>query len=233
MKYFIHHKFIFVFAPIVLMVLCASISGNIFLDIVFKPLIVISLLVYLFVNEGHKKKAASFAVGGLVFSVFGDILLIFQEYHSSFFIGGLVSFLIAHLLYIAYYIRSSGEVGKTELKGKFVFFLLMLVYGAAFYALLYNTLGDLKFPVLIYTVVLIGMNIFALNRYGKADDKSFGLIMTGALLFTLSDSLLAVNKFLFSLPLAGVWIMVTYAAAQYFITEGIVSAAREMNSIKR
>lgn len=230
MKHFIRHKFIFVFAPIVLMVLCANITGTIFLDIVFKPLIVISLLVYLFVNGGHRKKAVVFAIGGLVFSVFGDVLLVFQGSHGLFFTGGLVSFLIAHLLYSVYYIRSSKQSEGKEVKGKFIFFLIILIYGAAFYSLLYNNLGNLRLPVLIYTTVLIGMNIFALNRYGKVDEKSFGFIMTGALFFTLSDSLLAVNKFLLPLPVAGVWIMLTYAAAQYFITEGVLHLSPTLSS---
>ncbi|MFY9307684.1 MAG: lysoplasmalogenase [Bacteroidia bacterium] len=225
MRNFIRHKFIFAFITIVLLVLLANITGNLFLDIVFKPLIVISLLVYLFASGGHKEKAARLAVGGLAFSCLGDVLLIFQGRHGLFFIGGLVSFLIAHLLYIAYYVRSSGSMPEKTLKGKYIYFLVILIYGTTFYTVLYNNLGDLRLPVAIYTAVLMGMNIFALNRYGRVNERSFIFVMTGALFFTLSDSLLALNKFLFPLPLAGLWIMITYSAAQYLITEGVVCSS--------
>lgn len=103
----------------------------------------------------------------------------------------------------------------------------MMLYGTIFYLLLYNNLGGLKVPVFVYTTVLISMNIFALNRFGKVNDKSFQLIMIGAICFALSDSLLALNKFLIPLPLAGVWILATYAAAQYFITQGVLSKSNK------
>jgi uncharacterized membrane protein YhhN len=224
MKDFSKNKFIFIFLLIVACVLYGSAINSLTLDIIFKPLIVISLLVHLFINNGHNRKAALFAIGGLLFSLMGDVLLIFQGSNPLFFMGGLISFLIAHLLYIVYYLRSADTTGNKELKGKFIFFILMLTYGAAFYTSLYKNLGDLKLPVLLYTSVLIAMNIFALNRYGKVNDKSFKLVMTGALFFTLSDSLLAFNKFFLTIPLAGVWILATYAAAQYFIMEGIMAS---------
>lgn len=63
-------------------------------------------------------------------------------------------------------------------------------------------------------------------------NKNAGLLMmTGALLFVISDSVLAINKFYQSFELAGVVIMLTYGIAQFFITEGgiryINSASKE------
>ena len=46
--------------------------------------------------------------------------------------------------------------------------------------------------------------------------------MTGALLFVLSDSVLAINKFYQSFEAAGVVVMTTYGLAQLFITEGAI-----------
>jgi uncharacterized membrane protein YhhN len=216
-------NFIVIFLLIVTFVLYANGVHNFLLNIIFKPLIVISLLIYLFVENGHKEKAVAFAIGGLFLSLVGDVLLIFEKQNALFFIGGLISFLIAHVLYIFYYLRSSGPVAIKKLKNKTVFVFLMVSYGIVFCLLLYNNLGALKVPVFIYTTVLISMNIFALNRYGKVNEKSFNLIMIGALCFAASDSLLAINKFLLPVPLAGVWILSTYAAAQYFITQGVLS----------
>lgn len=223
MKSFLKKNFLVLFISILALVFYANIVDSLMLHIIFKPLIVISLLVYLFMEDGHKEKAVAFAIAGLILSLLGDILLIFQGENPLFFIGGLISFLVAHVSYIFYYLRSSNTIAVKQLKGKPVFILMMVIYGIVFCLLLYNNLGGLKVPVFLYTAVLIGMNIFALNRYGKVNDTSFKLIMIGAICFALSDSLLAINKFLLPLPLAGVWILGSYAAAQYFITQGVLS----------
>ena len=223
MKTFIKKNFILFFLFIVAFVLYASGTNSFMLEIIFKPLIIISLLIYLFVQGGQQEKAVNFAIGGLLLSLFGDVFLLFQEQGPLFFIAGLISFLLAHISYIFYYLRSSESSAVKKLKYKTVFILLMVLYGIVFYFLLFTDLGGLKIPVFVYTTVLISMNIFALNRYGKVEENSFKLIMTGAVSFAISDSLLAVNKFLLPIPIAGVWILATYAAAQYFIIQGVLS----------
>jgi uncharacterized membrane protein YhhN len=210
------------FIGIVAMVLLANVTQSFTLYIIFKPLIVISLLVHLYFKGGNKAKAVIFAVIGLFLSLVGDVLLVFEGKNPLFFMGGLISFLIAHIFYIFYYSRSSEAVVTKELKGKNVFILLFVLYGIAICAILSDKLGPLRIPVFLYTSVLISMNIFALNRYGRVNDQSFQLIITGAIFFALSDNLLAVNKFMWQIPLAGVWIISTYAAAQYFITKGVL-----------
>ncbi len=212
-----------IFILIVAFVLFASSSHSFLLEIVFKPLIVVSLLVYLFVESGHKGKAVYYAISGLLLSLLGDVLLIFQEQHTLFFIGGLVSFLLAHVSYVLYYLRSSDLTAVKKLKNKILYILLMVIYGIVMYSMLYNNLGELAAPVFVYTSILISMNIFALNRYGKVNENSFNLILVGAIIFAVSDSLLAFNKFFLPIPLAGIWILSTYATAQYFIVQGILA----------
>jgi uncharacterized membrane protein YhhN len=53
--------------------------------------------------------------------------------------------------------------------------------------------------------------------------------IAGALLFVISDSLLAINKFYKPLPFAALFIMLTYCAAQYFIVRAFIHR-REKNS---
>jgi uncharacterized membrane protein YhhN len=48
------------------------------------------------------------------------------------------------------------------------------------------------------------------------------VMMFGALLFIISDSILAVNKFYSSFNYAGILIMLTYALAQLFIVMGVM-----------
>jgi len=62
----------------------------------------------------------------------------------------------------------------------------------------------------------------ALNRSGRVADISFKLVFVGSLLFLLSDSMIAFNKFHSDIPLAGFLIMITYIAAQYLIMRGLI-----------
>ena len=223
MKQFLNNYFPFLFLIIVAIVLYANATEHYLLDLIFKPLIVISLLVYLFIMNGIKRKAVVFAISGLILSSSGDVLLLFQKQNALFFMGGLISFLLAHVAYIFYYVRSSDVIAAKKLNAKLIFVLMLVLFGTVFYSILYNGLGGLKIPVFVYTVVLIGMNVSALNRYGKVNSKSFDLIMLGAICFLLSDSLLAFNKFYMPLPFGGILIMGTYAAAQYFIVKGVIA----------
>jgi uncharacterized membrane protein YhhN len=155
------------------------------------------------------------------------VLLLFQEQNSLFFILGLVSFLLAHVFFILYYVRSSGTPSPVKWKRKPLLMLLFVMYGLGFAAYLNPYLGALRVPVFAYAAVLVSMNISALNRFGKVAPDNFRLVIAGALFFTLSDSLLAVNKFVHPLPLAGIAIMITYALAQYLITRSTLTPVEE------
>ncbi len=76
--------------------------------------------------------------------------------------------------------------------------------------------------ITIYALSLILMSMMALNRSGRVGAMSFKLVFIGSLLFLLSDSMIAFNKFHSEIPLAGFLIMVTYIAAQYMIMRGLI-----------
>jgi uncharacterized membrane protein YhhN len=64
------------------------------------------------------------------------------------------------------------------------------------------------------------MGIKAIER--QTTHKSYSFVLIGAILFIISDSLIAINKFAYSIPLSGLWVMATYIAAQYLIVEGVL-----------
>jgi uncharacterized membrane protein YhhN len=160
-------------------------------------------------------------IGALFFSWFGDIFLMIPFNQSNFFILGLLSFLVAHILYIgAYQYRNHNQ--PSLFKSHPIYFLPFIIYVIALLMILMPYLGSMWVPVLVYALVLGSMGVFALNRYRKVNDKGFHFVFWGAVLFILSDSCIAMNKFLFegNLPFAGVFIMLTYIAGQYAIVEG-------------
>jgi uncharacterized membrane protein YhhN len=92
---------------------------------------------------------------------------------------------------------------------------------------LYPVLGDMRIPVVVYAVTITSMVLNALFRYGRTTATSFGLVMAGAILFMISDSILAINRFLDPVSHASGWVMLTYILAQYLIIRGLLSHPAE------
>lgn len=195
--------------------------------LVTKPALLLVLLGYYYFSVREQKGAPSFMVMlALVFSWGGDVLLMKQG--ELFFILGLVSFLIAHVFYIFVFRQFRNDDETSSLQGlqRIRFAFPVVLYGTGLVVVLYPTLGDLAIPVLIYAGVLTVMVLNALFRFGRTSSASFAFVFGGAILFMISDSLLAVNKFLEPVTLSGFWIMLTYIAAQFFIVTGLLKDSK-------
>jgi uncharacterized membrane protein YhhN len=195
------------------------------IHLIAKPLIVLGLIGHYYFQSTNRSFVFILA---LLFCWAGDVLLLFQG--EMFFIAGLISFLIGHVLYILCYRQFQFADKTKELLGpqKVRFSLPIVLYGTGLVVILFPVLGDLKIPVMIYALVLTLMVLNALLRYGKTSMRSFLFIFLGAILFMASDSMLAINRFLQPFAEAGVLVMITYCAAQFLIVEGML--AHEKNS---
>ncbi len=182
-----------------------------------KPLILVSLIVF-FAFRGNRlpRSVYSLMLLALFFSLLGDVFLLYD----SLFIMGLVSFLTAHILYCSIFLKKC----RKKQNGTFwSITVLLLSYGVTLFFILKDALGELQFPVIVYIIGIMGMAISAYGRKGGTNAISFNLVFLGALLFVASDSILALNKFMFPVPLSHFWVMGTYSAAQYFIVAGILN----------
>jgi len=166
-------------------------------------------------------------VAALLFSWAGDVLLLLESQKEIFFLLGLSSFLLAHIFYIVcfHHVRLREKVKSNP---------WLLVAVVIYYAVLINWLspylGDMKVPVRVYGIVISFMLMLAMHML-FIKNKIAGKSMTGgALLFVLSDSLLAINKFYQPFELAGILIMLTYGSAQFFIVKGVTSYIRSENT---
>ena len=180
------------------------------------PLVIIYLLVQIRLANSNLK---AWVILALFFSWAGDILLMFEERKPIFFLLGLSAFLIAQVFYIIFFhnIRM-----REYIRGNALFLLLVIVYYSILISVLSPYLGDMKLPVRIYGVVLSFMLMLAMHTMLGKNKKAGLWMMLGAILFVISDSLLALNKFLTAFNYAGIIIMVSYGFAQLFITEGAV-----------
>jgi len=155
---------------------------------------------------------------GLLISSAGDVFLRIDG--VGLFVQGLASFLIAHLCYVAVFVRLTER--PLALSGfKKVSIALLLIYGAALAAWLMPHLGAYTAPVLVYAVAITAMGVTSvMSGFSKP------WVALGAVLFILSDSAIAVDKFLFSVEGIGYFIWPSYYIGQLLIMTGIISAAR-------
>lgn len=197
----------------------------IWLSIAVKALI-IPLLIWLYLRfaRGHWNRFHSLIVTALVFSWIGDIMLQLTFFQESFFLVGLGSFLITQLIYMMAFFITPGK--NILFFRKSYLIVPVLLYGWGLLSLLSEGLGDMKLPVTVYTVIILSMLLAALNRELKVNRQSFLLVLAGAILFVLSDSMIAINRFAQSFELARIAIMSSYITAQYLIAIG---CARQYN----
>ncbi|MGW8317217.1 MAG: lysoplasmalogenase [Bacteroidales bacterium] len=207
---------------IVVIELCGRISGNIRMEYPVKPLIMIWMSAY-FLLHRRKPELTRPVLLAFFFSWLGDILLMFSDRDERFFFAGVGGFFLAQLSYIIIFTRYSESGGKGYLQKNLIVGFLFLGYVAGIFYLLNPGLEGVMKPVLlIYALSLIGMSMMALNRKGRVNRTSFLLVFIGSVLFVLSDSMIALDKFYRDIPLAGFWIMLTYIAAQYLILRGLL-----------
>ncbi|MGZ8510430.1 MAG: lysoplasmalogenase [Chitinophagaceae bacterium] len=186
----------------------------------FKPLIIIWLLAYFILQlSAFRSSLKKWVIAALLFSWMGDVLLMFQEDHPLFFLLGLSAFLAAHIFYILFFhfIRV-----KENVKSRWYIVVIVALYYFIIKKSLSPYLGEMKLPVSFYAVFISFMFMLALHIVFIKNKIAGGLIMTGALLFVISDSVLAINKFYQPFEMAGIVIMLTYGLAQLFITEGAI-----------
>lgn len=213
--------FILIFLTVSIGDLIAIGISNQQLQLICKPLILLSLIGYYLAAVETRSMVF---VRALFFSWVGDVLLLFSSGSELFFITGLIAFLISHLLFIQAYRQHRNSNVDKELLGtqKVRYALPIVLASTGLIVILFNSLGPLQIPVMAYALVLCLMVLTALFRYGRTNSQSFWMAFTGAVLFMISDSLLAINKFLSPIAGAGFMIMLTYIAAQYLIVSGLI-----------
>ncbi|KKD61523.1 hypothetical protein RN22_05210 [Grimontia sp. AD028] len=179
----------------------------------FKPL-TIALMMLIGMMGGEASSYTYLILAGLAFSLVGDIFLMLPK---DRFIPGLSSFLVAHILYsVAFW---------QQFEGPMVWWLPSLIGAASVivFLLLLPNLGPLLIPVGLYIAVIAqmawGAGEFWMNAQTQVAAHAFG----GALLFMVSDTVLAFDRFKGPFKTSVLLIMSTYFCAQGLITLSILS----------
>ncbi len=176
---------------------------------IFKPLTTLLIIGIAWMEAGAAPPLYRWLIlVGLIFCLGGDVFLMLP---AKYFIAGLVSFLIGHIFYIAAFV---GDGGFHPVLG---WLAPLLVYGVVIYRLLHSHLGKLRGPVIVYVLAILTMAWQALGRWSALDTTGALLAAGGAVLFVISDSVLALDRFRQPFAAARVIVLAAYWAAQWLI----------------
>jgi|WetSurMetagenome_2_1015567.scaffolds.fasta_scaffold00485_4 uncharacterized membrane protein YhhN len=194
--------------------------------LLLKALIIPVLIILLITNCGIElTNSHRLMFSGLFFSWAGDVILEFSKINGNLFIGGLVCFLLAHVMY---FIVFTITPGKNAIFGNRIYLLIpVILTGTGLIYYLWDDLDGMRLPVTVYAIVILTMLTGAINRLEKVNRTSFILVLGGAILFVISDSAIAVNKFSYKFESSGIVIMTTYIIAQYLIITGYIKQFSE------
>jgi len=164
------------------------------------------------------KRAPGLALA-LMLSAGGDYALAMRPVQ---FEAGIIFFGLAHLTYIALFLLMTGKVGMK--REGVVLAGALFVFGAAMWVWLSPGMGDLVVPASVYLGIIVVMAMAA----GLVNAPC--LILIGALLFVLSDSVLATRWFqgVFvaerGLDWGGAVVWISYYSAQVCLAMGIIAS---------
>jgi alkylglycerol monooxygenase len=202
---------------------CLSAVGILPWFMLFKPMVMALGIVYILFSaraastnqRSLSRLSIGLLLGAIAFSLGGDVFLMLP---GDYFISGLASFLIAHIFYIALFRQDSPWFANRAA------LLAALSVGCIMYAILWNHLPDLglKIAVACYVTVISVMVAQAIGRASQLHHTKAVWVAWAAGIFMLSDTLIAINKFLIPIPLADWWILTTYYAAQILIMHNIL-----------
>lgn len=161
---------------------------------VFKPiatLTVITIASLSLLSPGVSPVYSGIILAGLCLSLAGDLALMFPKNIKAFRVG-LACFLMAHLVYSVAFLQI-GHVNVNDILP----IIILLSASIAFFMLIRSGLDSMKVPVIAYVVIISVMVASAIIVFGS-DGVSFrtgSMVLLGALLFYISDLILAANRF--------------------------------------
>jgi len=177
-------------------------------NFVVKVIPALSLAVLAFIAVSGSRGKLLFI--SLLFCAAADIAL--ELASGKYFVVGLGLFLIAHIFFIITFYRDFKFTTS-----RIPVIILLIVYSMMMAFILTPSLKEMALPVYIYMTAITLMGIFASLRSAKNDFTLFG-----AIAFIVSDSIIAINKFMMPVPAADYAIMITYDLALFLIVYGFL-----------
>lgn len=185
-----------------------------FLTYFFKPLTILLVITIAFLKVPQINEEYRFLIIlGLVFSLIGDTFLMIKS--KDYFTFGLIFFLLAHLSYISA-IGSITDIDVQLLPTTSTLFILYL-----FVKYIFINVKKNRSYVVLYAIVLLTLFWLAGIKVNSEFSMNSFYIFMGVFLFTISDFILAYNKFTSKFWSAQIIILSTYYIAQLLLAYSI------------
>ncbi len=210
--------FLFLFFIVGILDLVAIVMGYTLLETIVKPMIMLSLMAVYFFST---KKMNLWYMLAMAFSFLGDVFLLDK---NGMFLYGIAAFLITQLVYIKIIY---GRLNLSSKKQKLLAILPFLLFFMVLIGILKENLNDLLIPVVVYGATISVMGMVALLNYLSKKSIENLILLVGASLFILSDSMIALNSFYQPKAFYGFTIMLTYILAQYFIYKYMILSKKD------
>lgn len=186
-----------------------------------KPLLMTILIIY-YVSVSKTKYPAMMLA--LITALLGDLFLLIDV--GNIFVVALFCFLIVHLMYTNIFKKQMDQIETIDWIGS----LSVVGSGILIGTYIIPQTGSLKVQVSIYICVIVLMAVMAILRNRQL--AGYVMVVIGALLFLVSDTVLAIDKFVTPFYLGNVIIMATYGLAQYFIVDGYIKGESTTPSVE-
>ncbi len=181
-----------------------------------KPLLMILLAVYvLYANVKMPRSFRIFLLLALFFSSLGDDLLLFE----NLFLPGLGSFFIAQVMYCIFFLKIRYSNLPVPLC-RYPYIFLNAAVIILFILFLLPYLGGLAIPVIAYSITLFFLVQCVLHAFHFRRQPTGWYALVGAMLFVISDAMIAVGKFYHPFPGGDILVMLTYGFAQWGLVYG-------------
>ncbi len=185
-----------------------------------KPLLMPLLLFYIYHKSiGKTTLKVLLLSGAILFLWFADIVLLSKS-SQSYFILRLGLLLTAQIIYILALRKASYQ----NLKWKWYHLVFIILFCALLFHYLLPVRG-ITVPSIIYKVSILSMVITARIRKEATSVQSYNLVLSGSVLFLISDFILIINAQITPLPYSPVFVISSYCVAQFLIVEGILKHA--------
>lgn len=181
------------------------------------PLISLTALAYV-AGGAFDRRTIALMVMAQLLGCTGDVFLIGDGF--PLFASGMAAFLAGHVFYLIIF---GGRSWKGLTLKQWIFAGIGIVVLVAALIIAIGIKGVLLGPMAVYGTGLMLLIFSGLAGVIRIGGKTWWIIFVGALLFTFSDSLIAMGTFgLANFALRGFLIMLTYLIAQVMLATGAV-----------
>ena len=184
-------------------------------ELITKGIPLLCMIIWLF--KLPRDGFANLIMAGLIVALVADLVL---QWDKALFVPGLLIFLVAQIVYIVAFVSMSR-------RGSWVRLIPFAVWGLIAFLILNPYLGDLMLPVVVYLVaieIMMWRAAALVGAHGRVETFELAALV-GALAFGLSDTLLALNHFIWhdtltmfsiqeSAPFIGTLVMILYWLGQ-------------------